>query len=336
MAVELEVNRKRIQRLMRILGIEALYPKPNLSRPAPGHEVYPYLLRGVSIERPNQVWSTDITYIPMRAGFLYLVAIMDWFSRFVLSWELSNTMETGFCLAALEAAFRFGQPEIWNSDQGSQFTSADFLAPLKKRGISISMDGRGRALDNVFIERLWRSLKYELIYPGDFADGAELFAGAGSLLPFLQSPSPAPGARLPHAGRSVPAPVNKEKARHDGGLCPPNPPGFNAFSSRVDGFCFAVIRSCAYNGGLDRRIGQRRDATRAPTQARNGWRPSGRLLDSPPHHLRNGEFLSKQWGPPHTLGRGDSGNHRGTRRFACAGSGAGANRVVGCGGKSQS
>jgi len=160
MAVTLGVNRKRMQRLMRILGIEAHYPKPNLSRPAPGHEVYPYLLRGVSIERPNQVWSTDITYVPMRAGFLYLVAIMDWFSR--------------FCLAALESAFRFGQPEIWNSDQGSQFTAAEFLAPLKKRSILISMDGRGRALDNVFIERLWRSLKYELIYPGDFASGEEL------------------------------------------------------------------------------------------------------------------------------------------------------------------
>jgi putative transposase len=176
MAVTLKVNRKRIQRLMRILGIEALYPKPNLSRPAPGREIYPYLLRGVSIVRPNQVWSTDITYIPMPGGFLYLVAVMDWFSRYVLSWELSNTLETGFCLAALESAFRFGQPEIWNSDQGSQFTSADFLAPLKKRGITISMDGRGRALDNVFIERLWRSLKYELIYPGDLANGAELFA----------------------------------------------------------------------------------------------------------------------------------------------------------------
>ena len=175
MAVTLQVNRKRIQRLMHILGIEALYPKPNLSRPAPGHEIYPYLLRGIAIERPNQVWSTDITYIPMQGGFLYLVAVMDWFSRFVLSWELSNTMEVGFCLAALEAAFRFGQPEIWNSDQGAQFTSPDFLAPLKKRGVSISMDGRGRALDNVFIERLWRSLKYELIYPGDFADGADLF-----------------------------------------------------------------------------------------------------------------------------------------------------------------
>jgi len=174
MAFTLHVNRKRMQRLMRILGIEALYPKPNLSRPAPGHEVYAYLLRHVEILRPNQVWSTDITYLPMRGGFLYLVAVMDWFSRFVLSWELSNTLETGFCLAAQEAAFGFGQPEIWNSDQGSQFTSADFLAPLKRRGIAISMDGRGRALDNVFIERLWRSLKYELIYPGDFQSGADL------------------------------------------------------------------------------------------------------------------------------------------------------------------
>jgi len=151
MAVTLKVNRKRIQRLMRIMGIEALYPKRNLSRPAPGHEIYPYLLRGVLIERPNQVWSTDITYLPMRGGFLYLVAIMDWFSRFVLSWELSNTMETGFCLAALEAAFGFGQPQIWNSDQGSQFTSPDFLAPLKKRDVSISMDGRGRALDKAYV-----------------------------------------------------------------------------------------------------------------------------------------------------------------------------------------
>jgi putative transposase len=199
MAVILGVNRKHIQRLMRILGIEAHYPKPNLSRPAPGHEVYPYLLRGVSIERPNQVWSTDITYIPMQAGFLYLVAVMDWFSRFVLSWELSNTMETGFCLAALEGAFRFGQPEIWNSDQGSQFTAAEFLAPLKKRSILISMDGRGRALDNVFIERLWRSLKYELIYPGDFATGAELLPALDRYFHFYnhQRPHQALGYRTP-------------------------------------------------------------------------------------------------------------------------------------------
>jgi putative transposase len=199
MAVTLGVNRKRIQRLMRILGIEALYPKPNLSRPAPGHEIYPYLLRGVSIERPNQVWSTDITYVPMQGGFLYLVAVMDWFSRFVLSWELSNTMETGFCLAALEAALGFGQPEIWNSDQGSQFTSADFLAPLKKRSIPISMDGRGRALDNVFIERLWRSLKYELIYPGDFRSGTDLLPALDRYFHFYnyQRPHQALGYRTP-------------------------------------------------------------------------------------------------------------------------------------------
>jgi putative transposase len=199
MAVELGVGRHRARRLMRILGIEAHYPKPHLSRPAPGHQIYPYLLRGVPIERPNQVWSTDITYIPMRGGFLYLVAVMDWFSRFVLSWELSNTMETGFCLAALDAAFRFGQPEIWNSDQGSQFTSADFLAPLKQRGISISMDGRGRALDNVFIERLWRSLKYELIYPGDFSSGLELFPALENYFRFYnhRRPHQALGYRTP-------------------------------------------------------------------------------------------------------------------------------------------
>ncbi|MDQ1472395.1 MAG: putative transposase [Bryobacterales bacterium] len=174
MAVQLHVNRKRMQRLMRIAGIEALYPKPNLSRPVPGHQIYPYLLRGVVIERPDHVWSTDITYIPMRGGFLYLVAVMDWFSRFVLGWELSNTMETGFCLAALDAAFGRGKPEIFNSDQGAQFTSADFTGTLLKQGVRISMDARGRCLDNVFIERLWRSLKYELIYPGDFADGPTL------------------------------------------------------------------------------------------------------------------------------------------------------------------
>ncbi len=199
MAVELKVNRKRIQRLMRILGIEAHYRKPNLSRPAPGHQVYPYLLRGVEILRPNHVWSTDITYIPVRGGFLYLVAVMDWFSRFVLSWEVSNTLETSFCLTALDTALRFGQPEIWNSDQGSQFTSSEFLAPLQQRGISISMDGRGRALDNVFIERLWRSLKYELIYPGDFASGVDLFPALQSYFHFynFRRPHQALGYQTP-------------------------------------------------------------------------------------------------------------------------------------------
>lgn len=175
MAVTLGINRKYAQRLMRLMGIEAHYPKPRLSLRASGHTVYPYLLRGVAIERPNHVWSGDITYIPLSGGFLYLVAIIDWYSRFVLSWELSSTLESSFCSAALAAAFRFGQPEIWNSDQGSQFTATDFLAPLQERRIAISMDGRGRALDNVFIERLWRSVKYELIYPGDFSDGQRLW-----------------------------------------------------------------------------------------------------------------------------------------------------------------
>ena len=206
-----------------LLGIEALYPKPNLSRPAPGHEIYPYLLRGVSIERPNQVWSTDITYIPMHGGFLYLVAVMDWFSRFVLSWELSNTMETGFCLAALDAAFRFGQPEIWNSDQGAQFTSADVLAPLKKRGISISMDGRGRALDNVFIERLWRSLKYELIYPGDFTSGADLLPALERYFHFYnhQRPHQALGYRTP--ADLYPRRSTRKRPSPQWGLCPHTP-----------------------------------------------------------------------------------------------------------------
>jgi len=199
MAVELGVNRKRVQRLMRILGIEAHYPKPNLSRPAPGHQVYPYLLRGVTIERPNHVWSTDITYIPMRGGFLYLVAVMDWFSRFVLSWELSCTLETSFCLAALDAAFGFGEPQIFNSDQGSQFTSAEFRAPLLQRRIAISMDGRGRALDNVFIERLWRSLKYELVYPGDFSNGEQLLLALDDYFRFYnhQRPHQALGYKTP-------------------------------------------------------------------------------------------------------------------------------------------
>lgn len=168
-------NRKRIRRLMRIVGIEALYPKPNLSRRGPDHEIHPYLLRGIEIERADQVWSTDITYIPMRGGFLYLTAVMDWHSRYVLSWELSNTLDAGFCVSALEAALEAGTPEIFNTDQGVQFTSRQFLDRLKQREIRISMDGRGRCLDNVFIERLWRSLKYELIYPGDFASGYELW-----------------------------------------------------------------------------------------------------------------------------------------------------------------
>ena len=162
------VNRKRVARLMRIMGIEAVYAKPKLSQPGEGHKIYPYLLKGLKIERCNQVWCTDITYIPMAQGFVYLVAVMDWFSRYVLSWALSLTMEVEFCLEALGSALRQSRPEIFNSDQGSQFTSERFLGELERRQIAISMDGRGRCLDNIFIERLWRSLKYEEVYLKDY------------------------------------------------------------------------------------------------------------------------------------------------------------------------
>jgi putative transposase len=158
------VNHKRIRRLMRLMGLEAIYPKPRLSIPSKEHQIYPYLLKGVSIDRPDQVWGADITYIRLAHGFLYLVAIMDWFSRYVLSWELSNTLEMDFCLKALEGALMRSQPEIFNSDQGSQFTSLEFTARLQACGITISMDGRGRVFDNIFVERLWRTVKYEEVY----------------------------------------------------------------------------------------------------------------------------------------------------------------------------
>ena len=168
------VGRHRVRRLMRLLGLEAIYRKPRTSVANPDHRVYPYLLRGLTIERPNQVWSADITYIPVQGGFLYLVAIMDWASRRVLAWRLSNTMDTSFCLAALaEALEGYGIPEIFNTDQGSQFTSIAFTGQLEATGIRCSMDGRGRCLDNVFIERLWRSLKYEAVYLRELEDGFE-------------------------------------------------------------------------------------------------------------------------------------------------------------------
>lgn len=159
------VNRKRVQRLMQTLGLAGMAPGPNTSKPHPQHKLYPYLLRGVDIMRPNQVWSTDITYIRLPRGFVYLVAIIDWYSRKVLSWRLSNTMDAGFCVDCLEEAIKaYGMPEIFNSDQGSQFTSDAFTSVLIERGITISMDGRGRALDNIFVERLWRTVKYEEVY----------------------------------------------------------------------------------------------------------------------------------------------------------------------------
>lgn len=178
------VNRKRVSRLMALMGIEAVYPKPKLSQPGDGHRIYPYLLRGIGVERVNQVWSTDITYIRMAQGFVYLVAVMDWFSRYVLSWSLSLTMELDFCVEALRCALRRGRPEIFNSDQGSQFTSEKFTAELEARKIAISMDGRGRCMDNIFIERLWRSLKYEEVYLKDYESVKEAQAGIGRYFRF--------------------------------------------------------------------------------------------------------------------------------------------------------
>ncbi len=180
------VNRKRVQRLMRLMGLEAIYPKRSTSRPAAGHTIYPYLLRDLPITRADQVWSSDITYVPLRRGFLYLVAVMDWFSRYVLSWRLSNTLEGSFCVEALEEALGVGQPEIFNTDQGSQFTAHAFTSRLETRGIAISMDGRGRALDNVFVERLWRTVKYEEVYLRDYADGWEAERRLGSYFDFYR------------------------------------------------------------------------------------------------------------------------------------------------------
>jgi putative transposase len=175
-----EVNHKRVARLLRTMGLETIYPHPRTSQPHPEHRVYPYLLRGIPSSRVNQVWSTDITYIRLHAGFIYLVAVMDWFSRYVLSWAVSITMDVGFCLEALDQALEVAQPDIFNTDQGAQFTSIDFTGRLQAAGIRISMDGRGRALDNVFVERLWRTVKYEEVYLKDYETPREAIQGLAS------------------------------------------------------------------------------------------------------------------------------------------------------------
>lgn len=181
----IDANRKRIQRLMRLMGIEAVYPRPRTSRPHPQHRVYPYLLRSLSIDRPNQVWASDITYIPMERGFMYLVAAMDWYSRKILSCRISNTLEPDFCVQALRGAMgRYGCPEIFNTDQGSQFTSEAFTKVLKDNHIAISMDGRGRVFDNIFTERLWRTVKYEEVYIKGYQIPADAKTGLGRYFPF--------------------------------------------------------------------------------------------------------------------------------------------------------
>lgn len=183
-----KINRKRVLRLMREMGIKAIYPKPNLSKPAPGNKIYPYLLHGFEIDHPNQVWATDITYIKIIGGFIYLVAIIDLFSRKVLSWRISNTLDVGFCIETLEEAFeKYGRPEIFNSDQGSQFTSIEFTEKLESNNVRISMDGKGRAKDNIYIERLWRSLKYEDIYIKEYETVTDCVAGVKKYFRFYNA-----------------------------------------------------------------------------------------------------------------------------------------------------
>ena len=194
------VNEKRIRRLMRLMGLMPIYQKPNTSKAAKGHMTYPYLLRGLRVDRPNQVWCSDITYLPMRRGFLYLVAIMDWHTRKVLAWRISNTLEADFCVEALnEAIHKFGPPEIMNTDQGSQFTSFAWTDRLRRSGVRISMDGKGRFLDNIFVERLWRSLKYECVYLHAWETGSEAKAGVGKWIDFYnrKRPHSALGGRPP-------------------------------------------------------------------------------------------------------------------------------------------
>jgi putative transposase len=184
------VNPKRVRRLMRLMGLEAIYPKRRLSAPGDAHRRYPYLLAGVEVVRPDQVWSADITYVPLRGGFRYLVALMDWYSRYVLSWALSATLEAGFCVRALQEALSKAQPEIFNTDQGTQFTSDEFTGRLESSGIAISMDGRGRVYDNIFVERLWRTVKYEEVYLKDYGDPQEARAGLGAYFGFYNEERP--------------------------------------------------------------------------------------------------------------------------------------------------
>lgn len=193
------MNEKRVARLMRVMGLQAVVPGPHTSRRHPEHRIYPYLLRGVTIRAPDEVWCADITYVPMRQGFLYLVAVMDWYSRYVLAWELSNMLEADFCLAALERSLEEGTPGIFNTDQGSQFTSEDFTSCLEDAGVRVSMSGRGRVMDNLFVERLWRTVKYEEIYLRDYLDGSQARQGLARYFSFYntQRPHQALGNRTP-------------------------------------------------------------------------------------------------------------------------------------------
>lgn len=205
------VNHKRVQRLLRLMGLQTLYPRPHTSVPTPGQRIYPYLLRGLAITHPNQVWSSDITYVPLQQGFMYLAAIIDWYSRYVLAWRLSNTLDSRFCVEALDEALTLGTPEIFNTDQGAQFTAQVFTTRLEKAHICVSMDGRGRALDNVFVERLWRSVKYEDIYLHEYATVQALEQGLAHYFAFYNH-------ERPHQSLAYAVPVNVHYGKA-GSLC---------------------------------------------------------------------------------------------------------------------
>ena len=201
----IQVSRKRVQRLMRAMGLRAIYRRPSTSRRSPEHQIYLYLLRNAEMIRPNQVWAADITYLLMSRGFLYLVAIMDWYSRYVVAWRLSNTLDAGLCAGDLEEALARGKPEVFSTDQGSQFTSWEFTQILQDRGVKISMDGKGRYSDNIFVERLWRTVKYEEVYLKAYADGHEARRGLEDYFRFYNEMRPHQAlGYLPHAGRGVP------------------------------------------------------------------------------------------------------------------------------------
>lgn len=228
------VNRKRVQRLMREMGLAGMAPGPATSKPHPQHKVYPYLLRGVAVTRPNQVWSTDVTYIRLARGFAYLVAVIDWYSRRVLSWRISNSMDASFCVDCLEDALReHGKPDVFNSDQGSQFTSAAFTGVLKREGVAISMDGRGRALDNIFVERLWRNVKHEDVYLKGYANMAELMVGLAQYFTFYNAERPhqSLGYRTPDevyrngkgGGALIVDRYGADSAKHEEKPCPEQP-----------------------------------------------------------------------------------------------------------------
>lgn len=204
-----QVNCKRVRRLLRQMGLQAIYPRPRLSQPSDGHRIYPYLLREVSIECADHVWSTDITYIPMQRGFVYLVAVIDWWSRYVLSWRLSVNLDTQFCLEALDEALAQGTPRIFNTDQGSQFTSREFTSRLQEAGIAISMDGRGRALDNVFVERLWRSVKYEEVYLNEYTSVEQVRSRLKAYFEFYNH-------ERPHQGLDYSVPAHRYGVRQSG------------------------------------------------------------------------------------------------------------------------